>query len=156
MALTGRQPAEIFFSARFSLPPKQLPLPRPHLRGPAQNPPCSRHQLRALPDPGPGRTKTDHPRTRSTPDSQNLRERRCRQHHHRPSVALVHLPRLRLSGQTLETRLLAFGLRRICCHKFKPKNQTDEIFLAKIIGHKLLGPNASLSVGQSYKGFYVV
>ena len=37
----------------------------------------------------------------------------------------------------------------ICCHKFKPKNQTDDIFLAQILGHKLLGPNASLSVGQT-------
>jgi Telomere resolvase len=44
----------------------------------------------------------------------------------------------------------------ICCHLFKPKNQTDDIFLAQILGHKLLGPNASLSVGQSYKDFYVV
>ena len=34
-------------------------------------------------------------------------------------------------------------------------NQTDDIFLAQILGHKLLGPNASLSVGQSYKDFYV-
>ena len=33
---------------------------------------------------------------------------------------------------------------------------TDDIFLAQILGHKLLGPNASLSVGQSYKDFYVV
>jgi hypothetical protein len=39
---------------------------------------------------------------------------------------------------------------------FKPKNMTDDIFLAQILGHKLLGPNASLSVGQSYKDFYVV
>jgi hypothetical protein len=43
----------------------------------------------------------------------------------------------------------------ICCHRFKPKNQTDDIFLAQILGHKLLGPNASLSVGQSYKDFYI-
>ena len=43
----------------------------------------------------------------------------------------------------------------ICCHRFKPKNQTDDIFLAQILGHKLFGPNASLSVGQSYKDFYV-
>jgi DDE superfamily endonuclease/telomere resolvase len=43
----------------------------------------------------------------------------------------------------------------LCCHKFKPKNQTDDIFLAQILGHKLLGPNASLSVGQSYKDFYI-
>jgi hypothetical protein len=43
-----------------------------------------------------------------------------------------------------------------CCHMFKPKNMTDDIFLAQILGHKLLGPNASLSVGQSYKDFYVV
>jgi hypothetical protein len=27
MALTGRRPAEIFFSARFSLPEKKLPFP---------------------------------------------------------------------------------------------------------------------------------
>ena len=27
MALTGRRPAEIFFSAKFSLPPKKLPFP---------------------------------------------------------------------------------------------------------------------------------
>jgi Telomere resolvase len=44
----------------------------------------------------------------------------------------------------------------ICCHRFKPKNMTDDIFLAQILGHKLVGPNASLSVGQSYKDFYVV
>jgi hypothetical protein len=44
----------------------------------------------------------------------------------------------------------------ICCHLFKPRNQTDDIFLAQILGHKLLGPNAALSVGQSYKDFYVV
>jgi hypothetical protein len=41
----------------------------------------------------------------------------------------------------------------ICCHKFKPKNQTDDIFLAQILGHKLLGPNESLSVGQSIRIF---
>ena len=44
----------------------------------------------------------------------------------------------------------------ISCHLFKPKNMTDDIFLAQILGHKLLGPNAALSVGQSYKDFYVV
>jgi hypothetical protein len=44
----------------------------------------------------------------------------------------------------------------ICCHRFKPQNQTDDIFLAQTLDHKLLGPNASLSVGQSYKDFYVV
>ncbi len=43
----------------------------------------------------------------------------------------------------------------ICYHRFKPPNQTDDIFLAQILGHKLLGPNASLSVGQSYKDFYI-
>jgi hypothetical protein len=33
---------------------------------------------------------------------------------------------------------------------------SDHIFLARILGHKLLGPNASLSVGQSWEDFYVV
>jgi telomere resolvase len=34
MALTGRRPAEIFFSASFSLPQRKLPYPRPPLRRP--------------------------------------------------------------------------------------------------------------------------
>ena len=46
---------------------------------------------------------------------------------------------------------MKFNSHRNCCHLFKPRNQTDDIFL----GHKLLGP-AALSVGQSYKDFYVV
>jgi len=33
---------------------------------------------------------------------------------------------------------------------------TDDIFLAQILGHKLLPGAAALSVGQSYKDFYVV
>ena len=32
---------------------------------------------------------------------------------------------------------------------------TDDIFLAQILGHKLLPGAAALSVGQSYKDFYV-
>jgi hypothetical protein len=43
----------------------------------------------------------------------------------------------------------------ICRHRFKPKNMTDDIFLAQILGDELLGPNAVLSVGHSYKDFYV-
>jgi hypothetical protein len=34
-----------------------------------------------------------------------------------------------------------------------PKTFTDDIFLAQILAHKLLGP--SLSVRQSYKDFYI-
>jgi Telomere resolvase len=44
----------------------------------------------------------------------------------------------------------------ICCHRFKPKNMTDDIFLAQILGHRLLPGAAALSVGQSYKDFFVV
>jgi len=36
-----------------------------------------------------------------------------------------------------------------------PGNMTDDIFLAEILGHKLLPGAAALSVGQSYKDFYV-
>ena len=43
----------------------------------------------------------------------------------------------------------------ICCHRFKPKNMTDDIFLAEILGHKLLPGSAALSVGQSYKDFSI-
>jgi Telomere resolvase len=44
----------------------------------------------------------------------------------------------------------------ICCHRFKPINMTEDIFIAEILGHKLLPGAAALSVGQSYKDFYVV
>jgi hypothetical protein len=80
---------------------------------------------------------------------------RWRQHHRRPSAPKVHFPRLRLSGQTVQTRLPPQRLRRYLLPPLQTPNQTDEIFLAQILGHKLLGPNASLSVGQSYKDFYI-
>jgi hypothetical protein len=54
--------------------------------------------------------------------------------------------------------LASFGGQRDFSNRgrrLKPQNQTDDIFLAQILGHKLLGPNASLSVGQSYKDFYI-
>jgi hypothetical protein len=40
------------------------------------------------------------------------------------------------------------------CHRFKPKNMTEDIFIAEILGHKLLPGATALSVGQSYKDFY--
>jgi len=43
----------------------------------------------------------------------------------------------------------------ICCHKFKPQNMTPDIVMAEILGHKLLPGAAALSVGQSYKDFYI-
>jgi hypothetical protein len=30
----------------------------------------------------------------------------------------------------------------ICCHRFKPKNMTDDMFLAQILGHKKRCRNA--------------
>jgi hypothetical protein len=68
-------------------------------------------------------------------------------------LAHVNDVQVRTDSTTLETRSLAQPYGALCCHKFKPKNKTDDIFLAQILGHKLLGPNASLSVGQSYKIF---
>jgi hypothetical protein len=37
----------------------------------------------------------------------------------------------------------------------KPINMTEDIFIAEILGHKLLPSAAALSVGQSYKDFYI-
>jgi hypothetical protein len=78
MALTGRRPAEIFFSASFSLPPRKLSFPALIFDDQLENPPRSRHQLRALPYSRSGRSKEDHRRARPTPGLENLRERRCR------------------------------------------------------------------------------
>jgi hypothetical protein len=78
MALTGRRPAEIFFSASFSLPKTKLPFPALIFDGQLENPPRPRHQLRALPYSRSGRSKKDHRRARSTPGLEKLRERRRR------------------------------------------------------------------------------
>ena len=78
MALTGRRPAEIFFSASFSLPPKKLPFPALIFDGQLKTRHAPRHKLRALPYSRSGRSKKDHPSPRPAPGSQNLRERRCR------------------------------------------------------------------------------
>jgi hypothetical protein len=63
MALTGRRPAEIFFSASFSLPREKFSYPR----RPAQNPPSSRHQFRALPYSRSGRPQETCPSPRLSP-----------------------------------------------------------------------------------------
>ena len=52
--------------------------------------------------------------------------------------------------------LLASAALVVCKYAALPKNMTVDIFLAQILGHKLLGPNAALSVGQSWEDFYVV
>jgi hypothetical protein len=85
MALTGRRPAEIFFSAKFSLPKKKLPFPAVIFDGQLKTrhaPGTSFEPIPVLADP-----KKIIRAPRPTPGSQNLQERRCRQHHHRPSVA---------------------------------------------------------------------
>ena len=112
MALTGRRPAEIFFSATFSLPRKKLPYPALLFDGQLENPPSSRHQFRALPHPRPRRPQETHPGPRPTPGSQEFPFHRCRQHHHRPPTPQVRFRRLRLPRITMETRPLAQRLRR--------------------------------------------
>ena len=65
MALTGRRPAEIFFSAKFSLLRKKLPYPAAIFDGQLKTRNAPEYKLRALPHPRPGRPKKDHPCARS-------------------------------------------------------------------------------------------
>jgi len=57
-------------------------------------------------------------------------------------------------GKNAKKNIAIFGLEMF---ESAPSNRSRaiDIFLAQILGHKLLGPNASLSVGQSYKDFYI-
>jgi hypothetical protein len=68
-------PAEIFFSAKFSLPKKKLPFPAVIFDGQlkTRQAPGTSFELRALSHPRPGRPKDNYPRARSTPGSQKLR-----------------------------------------------------------------------------------
>jgi hypothetical protein len=155
MALTGRRPAEIFFSTSFSLPKKKLPFPALIFDG----------QLKTRQAPGTSFEPYPIP-VLADPKKLIQALDRLRSLKSFPSPAAVNtttgpqLPKyvsaafgsLKLPWKPGHLRS-AYGA--ICCHRFKPKNQTDDIFLAQILGHKLLGPNASLSVGQSYKDFYI-
>ena len=105
MALTGRRPAEIFFSASFSLPPKKLPFPAlifdgqlktRHAPGTSFEP----YPIPILADPKKIIGALDQLRALKTFASANAVNTTTG-----PGVAQVHFRRFRLSGQTLETRL---------------------------------------------------
>jgi hypothetical protein len=112
MALTGRRPAEIFFSASFSLPRKKLPSPALLFDGQLENPPSSRHQFRALPHPRLGRPQETCPGPRPPPIVKELSFPRGCEHHHRPPTPQVRFRRLRFPRPTLETRSPPIRLRR--------------------------------------------
>src|SRR6202035_954127 len=57
MALTGRRPAEIFFSAKFSLPKKKLPFPAVIFDGQLKTRQAPGTSSLALPHPRPRRPK---------------------------------------------------------------------------------------------------
>jgi hypothetical protein len=156
MALTGRRPAEIFFSASFSLPPKRLPFPAVifdgqlktrHAPGTSFEP----YPIPVLADPKKIIGALDQLRalkTFASADAVNTTTG--------PQLPKYISAAFGSLDKPWKPGYLRSAYGAICCHKFKPRNQTDDIFLAQILGHKLLGPNASLSVGQSYKDFYVV
>jgi hypothetical protein len=155
MALTGRRPAEIFFSASFSLPQKKLPYPALLFDGQLktrQAPGTSfePYLIPVLADPKKLVQALDTLRTiKSFPSPKAVNTTTGPQLPKYVSAAFGSLD--------LPWKLGPPALRYAasCCHRFKPQNQTDDIFLSQILGHKLLGPNASLSVGQSYKDFYI-
>src|SRR6516162_9636115 len=81
-----RAPAEIFFSASFSLPPKKLPFPALIFDGQLKTRHAPGTSFEPYPIPVLADPKKDHPSPRPTPGSQNLRERRRRLDHHRSSA----------------------------------------------------------------------
>jgi hypothetical protein len=64
MALTGRRPAEIFFSAKFSLPKKKLAWPALIFDGQLKTRNAPGTSFEPYPIPVLARPKTDHPRPR--------------------------------------------------------------------------------------------
>jgi Telomere resolvase len=155
MALTGRRPAEIFFSAKFSLPPKKLPFPALIFDGQLK----TRHAPGTSFEPYPIPVLADPKKIIQALD----RLRDLKTFKSADAVNTTTGPQLPKYishafgslDKPWKPGYLRSAYGAICCHKFKPRNQTDDIFLAQILGHKLLGPNASLSVGQSYKDFYI-
>jgi hypothetical protein len=156
MALTGRRPAEIFFSAKFSLPKKKLPFPAVIFDGQLKTRQAPGTSFEPYPIPVLAEPKLIiHAleqlralKTFTSPDAVNTTTG--------PQLPKYISHAFGSLDKPWKPGYLRSAYGAICCHLFKPKNQTDDIFLAQILGHKLLGPNASLSVGQSYKDFYVV
>jgi hypothetical protein len=150
------RPADIFFSAKFSLPPKKLPFPAlifegklktRHAPGTSFEP----YPIPVLADPKKIIGALDQLRALKTFASADAVN----------TITGPQLPKYISHAFRSLDRPWKPGYRRsaygaVCSHLFKPKNQTDDIFLAQILSHKLLGPDASLSVGQSYKDFYVI
>jgi Telomere resolvase len=147
---------EIFFSASFSLPKEKLPYPAlifdgqlktREAPGTAQEPypiPVLANPKKIIQAPtGSGISKPSLPPMPSTPPLV-------------PSCLSTSRPPSVPSTSLWKPGHLRSAYGAVCCHKFKPKNMTDDIFLAQILGHKLLPGAAALSVGQSYKDFYVV
>src|SRR5271165_5898535 len=149
MALTGRRPAEIFFSATFSLPRTKLLYPALIFDGQLKTRQAPGTSFEPYPIPVLGDPK------KIVQALDRLRDLKSF-----PSPKAVNattgpqFPKYHAFGsldKPWKPGHLRSAYAAICCQRFKPQNQTDDIFLA----HKLLGPNASLSVGQSYKDFYV-
>jgi hypothetical protein len=157
MALTGRRPAEIFSSASFSLPKKKLPFPQPS---------SSRGQLKTRHAPGTSFEPYPIPvlaePKKSSPSSPKLRSLKTFASPDAVNTTTSPQPPKYVSAAFGSLALpwkpghLRSAYAAICCHRFKPKNMTEDIFIAEILGHKLLPGATALSVGQSYKDFYVV
>jgi hypothetical protein len=155
MALTGRRPAEIFFSASFSLPKKKSPFPAlifsgqlktRHAPGTSFEP----YPIPVLAEPKKIIQALDRLRSlKSFPNPDAVNTTTSPQLPKYVSHAFGSL------DQPWKPGHLRSAYAAICCHRFKPKNMTEDIFIAEILGHKLLPGAAALSVGQSYKDFYV-
>jgi hypothetical protein len=156
MALTGRRPAEIFFSAKFTLPRKKLPYPALIFDGQLENPPGSRHQFRALPHPPfwPIPRNLSRPSILSGISRASLLPRPLTPPPARSSPSTCPPPSAPSTYHGNPATCEAPTAPSVATAS-NPKTRPTGIFLAKILGHKLLGPNASLSVGQSYKDFYI-
>ena len=155
MALTERRPAEIFFSASFSLPKRNSPSPALIFSGQLK----TRHAPGASFEPYPIPVLAEPKKIIQALD-------RLRSLKSFPSPDAVNtttspqLPKYVSHAfgsldQPWKPGHLRSAYAAICCHRFKPINMTEDIFIAEILGHKLLPGATALSVGQSYKDFYI-
>jgi Telomere resolvase len=155
MALTGRRPAEIFFSAKFTLPKKKLSYPSVTFEGQlkTRNAPGTSFEPYQIPVLAPPKTLCD--------ALKRLREIRTYSDQQRAHIgtkdALNNEVKVAFGQGDFRWKPghLRSAYSAICCQKFKPQNMTDDIFISEILGHKLLPGAAALSVGQSYKDFYI-
>src|SRR4029077_18633071 len=147
LGLTGRRPAKIFFSAKFSLPKKKLPYPAVIFDGQLKTRHAPGTSFEPYPIPVQAEPKKIIRALTQLRDLKSFASPNAVNTATGPQLPKYVSAAFGSLDQPWKPGYLRSAYGAICCHRFKPPNQTEYIVLAQILGHKLLPWATALSVG---------